>query len=283
MLGSAKDVPVPDNLGELDWSESGRRESVALLKTYVTHRATGALAYYQYAKKPKKKWAIWLRMASLIFAGLAGIIPIISQLFVNAQGGPLVQPAWASIALALAAGALAIDRFFGYSTAWMRFMNSELKVRRSLDAFELEWESARSAWAGREPSNEQVQEMIGRASRFLVEVSEIVREETEQWMSEFREAMRQLDERAKAATATERRGSVRVLVTNGDQAPEGWDLSVDDGPPRAHRGRTAALTSLLPGIHVLRVRGRLATGAAQGEGAVSVEEGGISDVELTLN
>jgi hypothetical protein len=283
MLGSAKDVPAPDNLGELDWSERSRRESVAALKAYVTHRAVGAIAYYQAAKRPKKQWAIWLRMGSLVFAGAAGIIPILSQLFVRADGSPVLQPAWASVSLALAAGALAIDRFFGYSSAWMRFMGSELKVRRELDTFELEWELARSMWAGREPSNEQVQDMIGRAARFMVIIGDIVRDETEQWMAEFREAMRQLDERAKAATAAEKRGGVRVYVTNGDQAPEGWDLSVDDGPPRAHRGRTAALTSLLPGIHVIRIRGKLAGSAAQGEGAVAVEEGGIADVELTLN
>jgi SMODS and SLOG-associating 2TM effector domain 2 len=283
MLGSAKDVPVPDNLSELDWSERNRGESIAALKAYVTRRANDAVAYYQYAKKPKKQWAIWLRMGSLIFAGLAGIIPIVSQLFAREDGSPVIQPAWASIALALAAGSLAIDRFFGYSTAWMRFMASELKVRRALDAFELEWEASRSSWSGREPSDEQVQEMIGRANRFLATIGDIVREETEQWMTEFREAMRQLDERAKAAAALDRRGGVRVYVTNGDLAPEGWDLSVDDGPPRSHRGRTAALTSLLPGIHVIRVRGKLAGSPAQGEGAVAVAEGGIADVELTLN
>jgi hypothetical protein len=124
--------------------------------------------------------------------------------------------------------------------------------------------------------------MIGRATRFIGVIADIVRDETDQWMTEFREAMRQLDERAKSASA-EHRGAVRVYVTNGDEAPEGWDVSVDDGPTRPHRGRTAALTSLLPGLHVIRVRGKLATGAAQGEGAVAVERGGIADVELTLS
>lgn len=282
MLGSARDIPAPRQLDELDWTQAQRAESLAKLKAYVTRHGANAVEYYQFAKKPKKRWAIWLRMGALLFAGAAGLIPILSQLFVDDQGGMYIQPGWASVALALAAGALAIDRFFGFSSGWMRFMATELKVRRVLDDFEMEWEAARVAWSDQPPTAEQVQDMIGRATRFLGAVSDIVRDETDQWMSEFREALRQLDERSKAAVAEERRGAVRVHVTNGDAAPEGWDLSVDDGPARVHRGRTAALNSLLPGLHVIRVRARLNGTIAEGESAVAVEQGAVSDVELTL-
>lgn len=282
MLGSAKDIPAPKQLDELDWSPAQRAESLGKLKAYVTRHAANAVEYYQFAKRPKKRWAIWLRMSALLFAGAAGLIPILSQLFVDEQGGLYIQPAWASVALALAAGALAIDRFFGFSSGWMRFMGTELKVRRALDDFELEWEASRVGWSEHSPSAEQVQDMIGRATRFAGAVADIVRDETEQWMSEFREAIRQLDERSKAAVSEERRGAIRVHVTNGDEAAEGWDLSVDDGPARSHRGRTAALNSLMPGLHVIRVRARLNGSAAEGESAIAVEQGSVSDVELTL-
>jgi hypothetical protein len=282
MLGSAKDIPAPKQLDELDWTPAQRAESLGMLKAYVARHGANAVEYYQFAKKPKKRWAIWLRMGALLFAGAAGLIPILSQLFVDDQGGLYLQPAWASVALALAAGALAIDRFFGFSSGWMRFMATELKVRRALDDFEMEWEAARVAWSEQSPSAEQVQDMIARAARFAGAVSDIVRDETDQWMSEFREAIRQLDERSRAAVADERRGAVRVHVTNGDEAPEGWDLSVDDGPARSHRGRTAALNSLLPGLHVIRVRAKLNGSVAEGESAIAVEQGAVSDVELTL-
>ena len=282
MLGSAKDIPPPVQLDELDWSSAQRVESLTRLKAYVARHGANAVDYYQFAKKPKKRWAIWLRMGALLFAGAAGLIPILSQLFMTDAGVPYVQPAWASVALALAAGALAIDRFFGFSSGWMRFMATELKARRTLDDFELEWESARAAWPDAGPSTEQVQDMIARATRFAGAVADIVRDETDQWMSEFREAIRQLDERSKAAVAEERRGAVRVHVTNGDQATEGWDLSVDDGPGRPHRGRTAALNSLLPGLHVVRVRARLNGSVVAGESAVAVAHGEVSEVEMTL-
>jgi hypothetical protein len=282
MLGSAKDIPAPKQLDELDWSPAHRVESLGKLKAYVARHGANAVEYYQFAKKPKKRWAIWLRMGALLFAGAAGLIPILSQLYVRADGTLYVQPAWASVALALAAGALAIDRFFGFSSGWMRFMGTELKARRALDDFELEWEAARAAWADAAPTAEQGQDMIGRATRFAGAVADIVRDETDQWMSEFREAIRQIDERSKAAVSAEHRGAVRVLVTNGDQAAEGWDLSVDDGPGRPHRGRTAALNSVLPGLHVIRVRARLNGSVVQGESAVAVEQGVVSNVELTL-
>jgi ABC-type multidrug transport system fused ATPase/permease subunit len=282
MLGSAKDIPAPKQLDELDWSAAERVESLARLKAYVARHGANAVEYYQFAKKPKKRWAIWLRMAALLFAGAAGLIPILSQLFMTENGTPYVQPAWASVALALAAGALAIDRFFGFSSGWMRFMVTELKARRALDDFELEWEATRASWADTAPSAEQVQDMIARATRFAGTVADIVRDETDQWMSEFREAIRQLDERSKAVISEDRRGAVRVHVTNGDQAAEGWDLSVDDGPGRPHRGRTAALNSLLPGLHVIRVRARSNGAVLEGESPVAVAQGEVSEVEVTL-
>jgi hypothetical protein len=282
MLGSAKDIPAPKQLGELDWSPPQRVEALAQLKAYVARHGANAVEYYQFAKKPKKRWAIWLRMGALLFAGAAGLIPILSQLFVREDGTLYLQPAWASVALALVAGALAIDRFFGFSSGWMRFMATELRARRALDDFELEWEAARASWGDAPPTSEQVQDMIARATRFAGIIADIVRDETDQWMSEFREAIRQLDEGSRAAVAAERRGAVRVHVTNGDAAPEGWELSVDDGPSRPHRGRSAALNSLLPGLHVIRVRARLNGTTAEGESAVAVAQGEVSDVEVTL-
>jgi hypothetical protein len=41
-------------------------------------------------------------------------------MFTRGQGIPVIQPAWASVALLVAAACVGLDRFFGYSTAWMR-------------------------------------------------------------------------------------------------------------------------------------------------------------------
>jgi hypothetical protein len=212
MLGSARDLPQPAHLPELDWSPEAMDASLTKCKDYVVTRAMDAIAYYQYAKRPKKRWAIWLRMGALLFAGAAGILPILSQIVTDASGDSYIAPAWASVFLALAAGAVAIDRFFGFSSAWMRFMASELRLRRALDDFELEWSATRAGWGGEAPDATRAQEMLGRARTFLAQVADIVKEETDQWLTEFNENIRQLDERAAARRERTRRAEEGVTV-----------------------------------------------------------------------
>ncbi len=282
MLGQAKDLPVPVKLDELDWDPDTAVDSLARFRAFVVGRAMDAVEYYQFAKKPKKRWAIWLRMAALVCAGLAGILPILSQIWTSDAGQAVIAPAWASVFLALAAGAVAIDRFFGYSSAWMRFMSSELRVRRAVDDFDLDWEATRAAWAGRAPDDADIQAMIERGKTFLGLIADIVRDETDQWIAEFRETLREIDETARVAAGGEAHGGLRVLVANGDQTDAGWTLSVDGGAFRRYQGRTAALGRVPPGVRTVQARGVLHGRPVQGEAAVAVERGGVVEVEIEL-
>lgn len=281
MLGSARDLPEPVSLSELDWNSDKVLDSLGRFRAFVVERANDAIRYYQFAKKPKKRWAIWLRMGALVFAGAAGILPILSQIW-TADGRAMIPPAWASVFLTLAAGAVAVDRFFGFSSAWMRFMSSELRIRRLVDDFELDWEATRARWAGKKPDVTETQQMIERGKAFLALLADVVREETDQWIMEFRETLRQLDESARTAAAMETRGGIRVTITNGDELENGWRLSLDGGPLREYHGRTAALAQVLAGVHTIQARGTIEGRKVQAEGAIAVTRGEIADLELEL-
>jgi hypothetical protein len=194
MPAQMKDLTAPVEAAGLHWDPADIDASMDRLKAFAIGRAADAVSYYQRVKRPKKWWAVRLRLAALLGAGAAGLLPLISQIFVTDQGRPYIAPAWASVFLALAAGAVAIDRYFGLSSAWMRFMTSELQVRRSLDEFEFGWESAR-AWFSEHPEQADVHQMIELARSFVTRIADIVQHETDEWMSEFRETIRQLDER----------------------------------------------------------------------------------------
>jgi hypothetical protein len=283
MLGSAKDLPQPTTTPEYEWDPKEPAASLKHCKEFVVRRAKDAIAYYQYAKRPKKRRAIYLRIAALLFAGAAGLLPIFSQIMSDSQNATFqIEPAWASVFLALAAGAVALDRFLGYSSAWMRFMGSELKARRVTDEFELDWETVRAGWPAEGPSAAEAQQLIQRAKTFMVAVSEIVREETEQWISEFRETIKQLDDSARAAAAAEQRGAINVTVANGE-ATTGWELVVDGGPPHEYHGKSAALSNLVPGLHRVQVRGQIGGKNVQAEMAVAVGKGELAVAELTLS
>jgi hypothetical protein len=282
MLGSAKDLPEPKIEPEFEWDPADIGGSIRQLKEFVVGRAKDAITYYQFAKKPKKRWAIWLRMAALVFAGLAGLLPILSQILTDAAGVPVIAPGWASVYLALAAGSVAIDRFFGFSSAWMRFMASELRVRRATDEFELDWEAARAGWPAAGPGTGEADEFMQRARAFTVQIADIVREETEEWISEFRETIRQIDESARTTRTADERGAINVTVSNGDTVAGGWQLSVDDGPARACRGTSAAVGSVKPGVHTVQVEAAQDGRQLYAERVVHVERGEITEIGLTL-
>jgi len=194
MVEESKDLTIPATSAAFVWDATDVEVSLTRLKSFATSRAAEAVSYYRRIKRPKKWWAIRLRVLSLVFAGISGILPLLSQIYADPQGRPVIAPAWASVSLALAAGAVAIDRYFGFSSAWMRFMASELKISRALDRFELDWEATRAGMRV-DGGGDTAQVLMDRARRFVGDVADIVGAETAQWMSEFRETLRQLDER----------------------------------------------------------------------------------------
>jgi SMODS and SLOG-associating 2TM effector domain 2 len=195
----ANELTRRDSSHSFEWDDDSVDESLRELKAFATSRASRAIGYYQDVRRPKKWWAVRLRVIALICAGLSGILPLVSQIFTDSSGKPVVPPALASVFLALAAGAIAIDRYFGFSTAWMRFMASELRLSRALDQFELDWEATR-AGINSQPAGTLTQAMMKQAKDFVSDVATIVGEETEQWVAEFRETIRQLDERTGRVT-----------------------------------------------------------------------------------
>ena len=135
-------------------------------------------------------------------ASAAGILPILTMIFTT-DGRPAFSPAWASVAIGVAAALVLLDRFFGSSTGWMRFIRTEMHLRQLYQEFEMNWERERAAWAGQDPSAEQVHQMLGRAMAFVTRVSEVVRRETEEWVLESRGTFRQIDEAASARADTQ--------------------------------------------------------------------------------
>src|SRR6185503_9882880 len=67
-----------------------------------------------------------------------------------------IAPAWASVLLAVALLFIAIDRFFGFSTAWMRYISAELQLKQLKETFELDSEAMLASLQGQPPSPDQV-------------------------------------------------------------------------------------------------------------------------------
>jgi SMODS and SLOG-associating 2TM effector domain 2 len=248
---------------------------------FVSDEAQRAIAWYLSKKEPKRRGARWLRLLAIVATTVAGLIPLLAQIFTT-NGKPHIAPGWASVALVCAVACIGLDRFFGFSSAWMRFLATELQIRNALQAFQLDWEMHKATRQGASPTDEQVQEMLARCKAFLVQVNTYVEQEMAAWMKEFQAVPQQIDDSTRTQTEAEKLGGVTVVVTNGEQCSNGWELCIDGGSRRRYMGKTAALRDLVLGIHTIRVEGMMNGRGVQAEKAVIIPAGDTTQIELEV-
>jgi hypothetical protein len=281
LSGTPKNIEFA-RLPELSWEPARRGASLQAVADYVAHEAESAIGWYLRRKDSKRRWAQGLRFGAIVATGLAGLIPLLAEIWTD-DGRPEFTPAWASVALLVAAACVGLDRFFGYSTAWMRFLTTEMEIRHALHDFLLDWETSR---VGREdepdPGPQQTEAGLRRCKEFLAKVNGILRAEMDTWVSEFSAAIADIDKAARAQAEIMRLGAANVTVTNGDRCVDGWRLSVDGGAEETRRGKSAALRNLLPGAHAVTVSGSIDGQERRAEQAFTVTAGQTASVELTL-
>lgn len=173
------------NLGELDWSPDSR--SASLTKVYDHTMGVSTTAQNWYAAKHPSKRASGraLRLTGLLFLGVGGVLPIISEISSSTSGKPTIAPGWAAVALALAAGCGILDRFLGYSSAWMRFILAEQRLERQRRDFEYAWNELLTKLSN-PPTEAAVDELLKLARENVKKVEDIIDRETAEWITEFR-------------------------------------------------------------------------------------------------
>ncbi|MCG3211538.1 MAG: hypothetical protein FOGNACKC_05184 [Anaerolineae bacterium] len=211
MANNSSREKIPFDANMLLWDAEHLEESLQKLYTFTMSKGQESIDWYGVRSRPKKRWAQILRVVAILATSMGGIVPILSQIPTWATEN--MNPAWASVAIAVAATALGLDRFFGFSSAWMRFITSQLKLEARQEMFQFEWLETRASWQGQPPTYEQARAMVNRCAQFAAEVSTIVEQETLQWVSEFRNVLTGLD-------------------TGGRAQPARDTVSVESAPPR---------------------------------------------------
>lgn len=176
----AKDLGKLD-LPKLDWGEPGKTLD-AVFDHAIAH-AKEAEGWYMKERGWKRIGGRVLRFVAIVLAGVAALIPILSEIYSDG-GKPGIPPAWSSVALLLAATLVGFDRFFGFSTAWSRFLSAGLEIGRLRHDFEFEWQELAVAPQAAEPLSR-----LQLAHRLVKEVDKIVAQETGAWKSEFQAAL----------------------------------------------------------------------------------------------
>jgi len=183
----------------LAWTPEARTASVEAMVAYVSEVAEQSIAWYLRRKQEKQTGALILRLTAILATSLAGLIPILAQIS-STDGRPI------------AAASVVLDRFYGFSSAWMRFTGTELKVRSALHDLHLDWQS-RLAASGGSLRDEDVGPALAMCRAFVANIDGLVQDETAIWIAEFSNVVKEVDESARSHAETR-----RIKDANGDQS-----------------------------------------------------------------
>jgi hypothetical protein len=197
-------MPTPsDELLNLSWNGPEIDASLAVLRRYVESEAQRQVDWYFRKLKAKSRASIWLRFVSILLFVAGGLVPIAKAVlapdllkrmaFDFGQAGYLL--------LAIAAGCLALDRFFGYSTGWIRYVTTGLAIEKSLEEFRMEWTRGIAKLRGVPPNELQLDQLLLTCATFSLAIRSQVEQETKAWVTEFQSSLSQLEEDLHAKVA----------------------------------------------------------------------------------
>ena len=281
----------PIQLGKLPWDDGNRAESLAAIYDHVSRNAHAAIQWYQLSRRPKKYMAMLLRWSSVLLISASGLVPLVVAV---APGETEWNPLITSLMVAMAAALFGLDKFFNYSTGWMRYVRTDLALRTAMGSFEFEWQIARSGWSTAQPTAEQAAELLARCAAFADRINAIVAEETNLWIAEFQASLAQLGESVRAAEArveaaearrleAAQTGALNVTVQHEGKVWAGpIKLQVGKSKLEPYSGPTVALTDLPAGPRRVAAEAVMGGTLYRSELAVDVVAGRTSPATLEL-
>ena len=293
---AGKPVPAPIvdiltatlEVEKLKWSTPEEtRASIGVLYDYAENHANQSISWYAGHKRKKALCSRWLRFAAIFLTTLGGLSPILGslglqQIPVSGSNLALNVGQLGYFFLALAAACVGFDRFFGFSSGWMRYITTMMALERALSAFRFDWAMMAAKFGKEDPTPDQVQAMIQRLKEFLASVEAQVDQETQAWVSEFRTSLADIEKTAKAQAEAARPGAINITVTNGMETDDGFAVSLDGMEITRVRGTKYQIGYVPPGPHKVAVSAKIKGEQLDASELVNVDPGAVANATLAL-
>lgn len=294
--------------GALQWKGDQAQVSLGRLLDYVEGEADKAIRWYWSNKKWKARLSRWVRLWTLILTALAGLVPIAFYIGKEfgwfGDGVATTSGLWASALVGVAASLLGLDRAFGFSTGWARYVLAATEIRKRLEEFRMDW-IALTATSGSSPNAEQINAFIQKAKEFRIAVENVVAQETKDWLTEFQSNMAQLEKDVRAQfdalkaqveksqetrEAATQPGSIEATIENADKTKDFACFVTLRGPDGVLAGnepitgsRTWTRINVKPGQYQLSVAAtRLDGTPASASCVVLVKSSEVAKASVTL-
>ena len=272
----------------LKWSTPEEtEESIGVLYRYAESHASGSIAWYAGHKGRKATLSRSLRFAAIVLTTIGGLAPIVGSLGWQHAAIPATNLTvnigqLGYFFLALAAACVGFDRFFGFSSGWMRYIATMMALERALSEFRFDWAMMAAKLGERKPTADQVQLMIQRLKEFLALIDTQIDQETQAWVQEFRTSLTEIEKTAKSDAEAARPGAINITVTNGMETDDGFTVSLDGMQITRIRGTKYQIGYVPPGPHKLGVTATMKGETLEAYELVNVAPGVISNATLAL-
>ena len=182
--------PDLDNLNvqalpALDWQAPEVMTTLDALFRWVEAGAIDAYSWYLREKEKKSRASKVLRISAVVAIALGGTIPVLALIL-----QPHLNAEWGFVALALGAAILLLDRAFGFSRSWARYVATGMEIKAVLNRAQLRW--ARRWATGSGTDRTAVAEALAEIEELATQVGDLIRQETAEWASEVHDSLAEL-------------------------------------------------------------------------------------------
>jgi len=271
-------IEIPElHAQDLKWTKADDiQTSISKLYQYAEASANASIKWYGRHKNSLARWSQGLRSLTIILTSLGGLMPIISALGWSTVNVPVVG------SLGLAAACVGYDKFFGYSSGWMRYITTKMTLEKTLAEFRLDWAMMIAKLGDNPPTPDQVQLMIQRLKEFLLVTNNHVEKETQAWISEFKTNIAEIEKTSKTQVEASQPGAIEITVTNGMETEDGFTVALDGMEIRKVRGTKYQIGYVAPGPHKIAITGIIKKEPLDASELVNVAPGEIAKATLAF-
>lgn len=226
---------------------------------WLSGKSQKQIQWYEDRRRPQKWKSQSIRWVALTLAGAGALCPLLAPLDIL-QDLPLAELGY--ILLALGGMALTFDRMYGFSSSWLRYARTQLNLEIAQQEFLLDWALLQTRKAS---PTEAVKLMKSFSSRF----TGIQKQETDAWITEFRNNLSEIEEKLKTSREERKPGGIKLKVHNARDFSK-VDVLLNNEPRKEMEGISETLIDLVPpGHHELLLIGTDATGREHRETRVA--------------
>lgn len=201
----------------LHWEAGKLAEPLDQLCAYAKGQAQQSIDWYFRKRQFRRYFCRFFRLSVILLTAFAGLLSAINEILGKEHA---LHSLWAAVALGIAATLLLLDRFYGFTSGWIRFLLTARQLIDALEAFHFEVEQQKLSWGGLEPNPEQAATLLEQIRQFHEKTLGIVNDETKAWAAEFTDVLQQIDNQVKTDRSNQLTGASGQLEQPTLPAPD---------------------------------------------------------------